>query len=65
MLDDPYRYARGSAAGALGRLGDPRALPKLRGLLRDETEVASMYGSSVREVARWAIRCIESSMDEV
>lgn len=59
MLDDPYPYARGSAAGALGRLGDARALHALSQLLRDGTPVVSMYGSSIRDVAEWAIREID------
>jgi len=59
MLNDPYPYARGSAAGALGRLGDPRALPALSALLSDDTPVVSMYGSSIRDVAGWAIREID------
>jgi hypothetical protein len=61
MLDDPYPYARGSAAAALGNLGDRRAVPALSRLLSDDTDVASMYGSSIGEVARWAIRQIRSA----
>ena len=60
MLSDPYPYARGSAAGALGNLGDHRAIPALSRLLSDDTAVASMYGSSIGEVARWAIQQIRS-----
>jgi hypothetical protein len=60
MLDDPYPYARGSAAAALGNLGDHRAIPALSRLLADDTDVASMYGDSIGEVARWAIRQIRS-----
>jgi GTPase SAR1 family protein len=59
MLDDPYPYARGSAVSALGRLGDRRAIPALSRLLTDDTDVSSMYGSSIGEVARWAIRQIQ------
>jgi hypothetical protein len=29
-LEDPYKYTRGSAAGALGRIGDARAIEPLR-----------------------------------
>ena len=64
MLDDPYPYARGSAAGALGRLGDTRAVPALSRLLRDDTPVVSMYGSSIRDVAEWAIREIDDVDDD-
>lgn len=60
MLSDPYPYARGSAAGALGRLGDGRAIPALSRLLRDDTPVVSMYGSSIREIAEWAILHVRS-----
>jgi hypothetical protein len=60
MLSDPYPYARGSAAAALGNLGDHRAIPALSVLLSDSTAVASVYGSSIAEVAGWAIRRIRS-----
>ena len=59
-LTDPYKYARGSAAGALGRIGDPQALPALEALTADCTPVSSIYGSSISEVARWAIDAIRS-----
>jgi HEAT repeat protein len=55
MLKDPYPYARGSAAGALGRLGDTRAVPALQRLLTDDTPVVSIYGPSIHHVAAAAI----------
>jgi HEAT repeat protein len=61
-LDDPYEYARGSAAAALGRIGDPRAMPALKRLASDPTNVVSRYGQTVGEVARWAIRSIQNPM---
>lgn len=59
-LSDPYPYARGSAASALGRIGDPRAIGPLTMLLADDTRVASMYGDTIADVARWAIARIQS-----
>jgi hypothetical protein len=60
-LDDPYEYARGSAAAALGRIGDHRALPALRRLSSDQTPVQSRYGRTVGDIARRAIRALETS----
>jgi hypothetical protein len=54
-LSDPYPYARGSAASALGQIGDRRAIGPLTTLLADDTPVVSMYGSTIADVARWAI----------
>jgi TIR domain/HEAT repeats/NACHT domain len=54
-LNDPYSYARGSAASALGQIGDARAIEPLKALLTDNTQVVSMYGNTIAEVARWAI----------
>ncbi len=59
-LSDPYPYARGSAASALGRIGDPRAIPALRAMSSDTTEVLSTYGSSIADVAAWAIAAINN-----
>jgi hypothetical protein len=36
-LKDPHEWVRGEAAWALGRLGDPAAIPHIKGLLSDET----------------------------
>lgn len=60
-LSDPYKYARGSAASALGRIGDPRAIRPLTMLLADDTQVVSMYGDTIADVARWAITQIQQS----
>lgn len=60
-LSDPYPYARGSAASALGQIGDRKALAPLKQLLADHTPVVSMYGNSIEEVARQAIRKILSA----
>jgi hypothetical protein len=60
-LSDPYPYARGSAASALGRIGDRRAIRPLMTLLTDNTEVTSMYGDTIADVARWAITQIHQS----
>lgn len=60
-LGDPYPYARGSAASALGRIGDPRAIGPLTKLLTDKTQVVSMYGNTIADVARWAITQIHQS----
>ena len=60
-LSDPYKYARGSAASALGRIGDPRAIRPLTMLLADDTQVVSMYGDTIADVARWAITQIHQS----
>ena len=54
-LSDRCEYARGSAASALGRIGDPRAIGPLTKLLADDTQVVSMYGNTIADVARWAI----------
>ncbi len=54
-LQDPYKYARGSAASALGMIGDPAAIAPLAALLQDQTAVHSMYGTSIAEVAEWAL----------
>ena len=60
-FSDPYPYARGSAASALGRIGDPRAIGPLTMLLADSTQVVSMYGNTIADVARWAIAQIDQS----
>jgi hypothetical protein len=60
-LCDPYPYARGSAASALGRIADRKAIAPLTKLLADHTPVASMYGRSIAEVARWAITQIQKA----
>ena len=54
-LADPDEYVRGSAAAALGAIGDPHAATNLRSLLDDHTAVSSMYGNTVAMVARWAL----------
>jgi hypothetical protein len=58
---DPEPYVRGSAAGALGAIGDEKALHRLREMQKDLTEVTSLYGSTISEVADWAIRRIAAS----
>ena len=40
-LADTARADRRSAAGALGRIGDPQSLPYLEAMLTDETQVVS------------------------
>lgn len=60
-LSDRCEYARGSAASALGRIGDPRAIGPLTKLLADDTQVVSMYGNTIADVARWAITQIQQS----
>lgn len=62
ILDDPYKYARGSAAGALGRIGhkaEAAVLPLIK-LLADKEPVSSMYGSRICEVAAVALEMIGS-----
>jgi hypothetical protein len=59
-LRDPYEYARGSAAGALGMIRDPSAVEELARLLKDRTPVYSIYGRSIAEVAAWAIGQIDT-----
>lgn len=54
-LSDPDPYARGSAVSALGRIGDPRAIRPLKTLLTDDTQVATMYGDTISDIACWAI----------
>jgi len=58
MLNDPDPYARGSAIGALGRVGDLTTIAALEPLLDDSTRVISLYGSSIADVAQWAIQRI-------
>ena len=57
-LKDPYEYARGSAAGALGRIGDVRAIEPLSKLLSDTTPVVSSYGKRICEIAASALQMI-------
>jgi HEAT repeat protein len=54
-LQDPDRYVRGSAASALGAIGEQRARPFLEPLLDDSTPVSSIYGTSIAEVAQHAL----------
>lgn len=60
-LSDEDPYVRGGAASALGRIGDRRAIRPLNKLLTDDTRVASMYGNTIADVARWAIAQINQS----
>jgi HEAT repeat protein len=60
-LSDEDAYVRGSAASALGRIGDHKAITRLTELLTDEEPVVSMYGSSIAEVARQAITQIRET----
>ena len=49
MLDQPNRTTiRDSLVRALGRLGDPRALPKLAALLRDDPDLVMTSESLIR-----------------
>lgn len=57
-LRDPYKYARGSAAGALGMIKDASAVDALAELLQDTMPVHSIYGNSIAEVAAWALQQI-------
>jgi len=54
-LSDPDPFTRGGVVSALGRIGDPRAAQPLTALLSDEALVASIYGRTIADVARWAI----------
>jgi hypothetical protein len=57
---DSRRYVRGSAIGALGRIGDRAAIPRLSELLKDGTLVDSIYGQTIGHVAARAIAMIDN-----
>jgi hypothetical protein len=57
-LKDPYEYVRTGAVGALGRIGDVRAIEPLKELLTDNTPVISIYGKRVCDVAAVALKMI-------
>ncbi|KQC04186.1 MAG: hypothetical protein APR53_03745 [Methanoculleus sp. SDB] len=56
LHDDDWRV-RLKAAWSLGQIGDPRALPHLRRLMKDRSEaVADMAGEAVRGIQTRMLR---------
>ena len=66
-LNDPDPQVRRNAAWALGRIGDPAALPKLRALLAEtalDTDVAKEAEAAVYAIQQPALQRLPGALQK-